>query len=119
MVDRPLLCRHEPWESRDALMHAGRVVAFGIRPEGGLVRLGASDELGAGAKVNTLQVECDCGWRSRRYVAPDECSWANGTLTLPVAIDGAARALWQRHCVEERGAFLTAVVEPETEAPGA
>jgi hypothetical protein len=119
MVDRALLCRHEPWESRDALMHAGRVVALAVGPRGGLVRLGGSEELGGAAQVNTLQVECDCGWRSRRYVAPDECSWANGTLTLPVEIDVAARALWQRHCAEERGAFLTAVVEPQTGSRGA
>jgi hypothetical protein len=94
-------------------MHAGRLVALAVRTEGGLRCL----EPGVGSvgeqDVRAIQVVCCCGWRSRRYVAGQECAWTEvDGLQISAAWSAAALQVWRQHCEEDVGPFLAALPFP-------
>lgn len=50
-------------------------------------------------RVNTVQVACDCGWRSPRIAAPGGTEWSPYIVTTTKLFEERARDIWLRHAV--------------------
>lgn len=99
------------WVNEDAPEHEGYVVGL-VEEEtvGTYVRLRElaypKDEYRL-SQVGYFQSACECGWRSRRFVAPvkAECSPFRLELGDP-AMEEEARQLWRGHCESERSGYV-------------
>jgi hypothetical protein len=88
------------WQHSDRPGHEGHIVAVAL--EGSLWReLRYPHDSEPRGAVSTIQVGCDCGWRSPRMTAPKGAHWQ------PFAVGGLSDGdrsrlaeLWERHMRE-------------------
>jgi hypothetical protein len=60
-----------------------------------------------GLALAAIQVGCECGWRSPRFLAPLAARWFPHHVDLDGWSDDRARELWGRHYDEETHRPLT------------
>lgn len=115
------------WINEDAPEHEGYLVAV-VREEertadglhvmrsrwrelSGLVHDEETARRYDGARINVVQVACDCGWRSMRMQAPNGTTWRPHCVGLPrddeeAFEEGLAHELWSAHVREHGGLEL-------------
>lgn len=97
------------WIHEDSPGHEGYVV--GLVPEvrpGGYARwheLGyPGDEYPQPVRVRVIQIGCDCGWRSQRFVAPAGAEWHPFRVSLnDKVVEADAESLWLQHIHQASG----------------
>lgn len=113
------------WTLDDLPEHEGHVVAVVREPNGYRWReLGTDDEK---TKVDHIQVGCECGWRSRRIIAPlgTEFLPVGEVLELPdlvadlvpVVDASTAGGLGEEHAGLGDGTLLGFVLKHDVKAP--
>lgn len=55
-----------------------------------------------GLSLHSIQVGCDCGWRSRRFVAPLSARWFPCHVEVDERTEAAAVSLWREHYEAEQ-----------------
>lgn len=108
------------WINEDAPQHEGYLVALVLEEErsadglhvmrsrwrelSGLVHDEETARRYDGARITTVQVACDCGWRSMRLSAPLGTTWRPHIVLLPAldeeAFEALAHELWDAHLRE-------------------
>lgn len=73
--------------------HEGYLVAV-EKVDGQWREIGLDDQHRGEFGVSHLQVACECGWRSMRFVAPLSTTWAPCSVMTTAAIDDLAYELW-------------------------
>lgn len=74
-------------------------------------RVDAGESL-RGLVVRHVQVACECGWRSRVFLAPPGTTWSPYTISTTERAEEHARQLWHQHSIEtaerivEQGEYL-------------
>lgn len=114
------------WINEDAPQHEGYLVALVLEEErsadglhvmrtrwrelSGLVHDEETARRYDGARISTVQVGCDCGWRSMRMHAPLGTTWRPHSVWLPAAaeepFEALALELWTGHVREHGGIKL-------------
>jgi hypothetical protein len=92
--------------------HEGYVAALAPHPQGGwrelsygTVKAETFTPATGPARITRFRVACDCGWRSRVYVAGDKAVWWPFILELNDACkEENARMVWLEHIRFERKA---------------
>jgi hypothetical protein len=51
--------------------------------------------------LDAVQAGCDCGWRSRRLMAPHGARWVPNSVMAPEQFEDEVRKLWAAHVEEE------------------
>ena len=95
------------WLNDNAPGHEGWLVALVRDEEHGLARNDYFRELELCDTrtrfVSTMQVGCDCGWRSPRMAAPLGAEWHPFILYVDDATEERCRGLWREHLMLEAG----------------
>lgn len=85
-----LVFDEDSWETE----HEGYVLA--VERDGfGWRELGLDDSSRGKHPVSWLQLGCECGWRSARFVAPFGTDWAPCSVMMNEQTEDAMCALWR------------------------
>lgn len=103
------------WFIEDKPHHEGYLVGLVREERGGWTYWRElaypADQHRAEGDITTVQVGCECGWRSSRLVAPALTKWAPHVVVLEPDLrshrefEEQARALWNRHASTELASF--------------
>lgn len=87
--------------------HEGYIIAV-EKVDGEWREIGMADIPRGTFTVNELQVACECGWRSGRFLAPLGTEWAPCSVMTTEAVDDVAYGIWadeHRNLLSERARY--------------